>query len=177
MATEIERKYLVCDDGWRSAACAGVRYRQGYLAKTRFSTVRVRAGGGFASLTIKGARQGISREEFTYPIPLDEAEFMLRNLCGKRVLEKVRHLVEHDGMTWCVDVYKGSAQGLMVAEIELDRHDQPFSVPWWAGSEITHDPHYRNSVIALWQTAHRAKENMYEQEDFRPEADRRRQAG
>jgi adenylate cyclase len=151
MATEIERKYLVSNDLWRAAAGPGVRYRQGYLAIAGAATVRVRCGEGRATLTVKGPRRGLAREEFTYPIPTVDAARMLRQLCRGRVVEKVRHIVEHEGATWCVDVYEGAAEGLVVAEIELDRYDQPVLAPPWLGPEISGDMRFSNSAIALWR--------------------------
>lgn len=150
MMLEIERKFLVANDLWRASARPAVRYRQGYLAKTLVSTTRVRwCGGATAELTVKSQRRGLARDEFTYPIPASEAEAMLQGLCDGRVLEKDRHLVDHDGMTWSIDVYRGAAEGLVVAEIELDDEDQRFSTPPWLGAEISHDPRYGNFSIAV----------------------------
>ncbi len=148
---EIERKFLVANDLWRAKAGPATRYRQGYLAKTASATVLVRRGDDEAVLTVKSPRSGLRRDELSYPIPLAEADDMLRRLCGGRVLEKARHLVADQGSTWTVDVYLGPAEGLVVAEIELEREDQPFAIPSWLGAEISHDPRYRNSAIALWR--------------------------
>lgn len=149
MMVEIERKFLVVNDLWRADAGPGVRYRQGYLGKTPLATMRVRCGGGAAELTVKSARRGFARDEYTYPIPVPEAEAMLLDLCEGRVFEKDRHLVEHRGVTWQVDVYRGRVEGLVVAEVELDREDQRFPIPAWLGVEISHDRRYGNSTIAL----------------------------
>ena len=90
MAQEIERKYLVTGDGWRKATPA--YYRQGYLSHTPDCTVRVRTieraeeARGF--LTIKGLAQGVSRAEYEYEIPLDDARAMLETLCQAGRIEK-----------------------------------------------------------------------------------------
>lgn len=147
---EIERKFLVANDQWRARAGPGVHYRQGYLAKTELGAVRIRRSDSGAYVTIKGPRRGLTRDEFSYAVPICEAEQLL-TLCGPLVLEKVRHLVEHQGMIWEIDVYLGPAEGLVVAEIELDREDQLFAVPPWVGAEVSLDPRYRNSAIALWR--------------------------
>jgi adenylate cyclase len=146
--TEIERKFVVVSDAWRLVAAAGVAMRQGYLARTRRGTMRVRLAAGSGAITVKSRRRGIAREEFTYPVPAIEAEYMLARLCVGPVIEKVRHLVRHEDMTWQVDVYAGAAAGLVVAEIELQRPDQEFERPAWVGAEVTHDLRYRNSTIA-----------------------------
>ena len=145
---EIERKFLVLSDEWRSSVISHRRMQQGFLAKTALGCVRVRRWMAGASLTVKGPWIGISRQEYEYPIPLEEADQMLRRLCTKPLLDKVRHCVDHAGMVWDVDVYCGPASGLVLAEVELDRPDQPFAVPRWVGAEVTHDPYYSSAAIA-----------------------------
>lgn len=162
---EIERKFLVADEQWRPDADAGIRYRQGYLAKSAAGTVRVRCCGDEASLTVKSPRRGLTRKEFSYPIPIAEAEEILR-LCG-RVVEKVRHVVKHQGNVWHVDAYLGAAEGLVIAEIELDREGQTFATPPWLGADISFDPRYRNSAIARWRTAS-DRAGPVEPRSFRP---------
>ncbi|MBA4010553.1 MAG: hypothetical protein C0481_01680 [Phenylobacterium sp.] len=147
-SVEIERKFLVANETWRAAAGPPIRYRQGYLSKTALGTVRVRVSDGGAYVTIKGRRRGLTRHELSYAVPLGEAEELLA-LCGSWTLEKERHLVEHQGSIWEVDVYLGAAAGLVVAEIELEREDQLFAIPPWLGPEVSLDRRYRNSSIAL----------------------------
>jgi len=36
----------------------------------------------------------------------------------------------------------------VIAEIELESEDQPFSRPPWLGQEVTHDTRYYNSNLA-----------------------------
>lgn len=145
MGTEIERKFLVRSDRWRSSADAGRRFRQGYLPNDGAScAVRVRTAGDKAWLTVKGYGDGVSRPEFEYPIPLGDAEQMLDTLCRRPLIEKTRHLVRHAGRTWEVDVFEGQNAGLVVAEIELTRADEPFELPPWAGRDVTLDPRYLN---------------------------------
>lgn len=155
MAIEIERKFLVLSDGWRNTATGSQWHRQGYLSKTPRSSVRVRRWDAAATITIKGARRGCAREEFEYPIPVKDADDMLRRLCAKPLIEKVRNWVGHAGMTWQVDEYCGMAAGLVLAEIELDHPNQAFVLPDWVGAEVTHDPRFRNSAIARcsWRQA------------------------
>ncbi len=148
MAREIERKFLLRDDGWRAAVEHSEHLRQGYLAGTPHCSVRVRIGGDAAHLNIKSATLGIEREEFEYPIPLADAETMLRLLCGGRTLDKTRHTIHHGGYAWEVDEFHGANQGLVVAEIELPRVDAEFSRPAWLGAEVSSDPRYYNTCLA-----------------------------
>lgn len=158
MSIEIERRFLVCSDGWRAAVASSRWYRQSYLSHTAESSIRVRRSDDYGTITVKGPRAGFARDEFEYQIPVPDAEYMLRHMCVTPIIEKVRHWVESAGATWEVDVYCGEASGLLLAEIELDRIDQPFALPAWVGAEVTLDPSYRSQGIArgLWRDAARA---------------------
>lgn len=146
MPQEIERKYLVKHDGWRSHA-TGTLYRQGYLAREPNRTVRVRVAGDRGFLTIKGATQGISRVEYEYPIPLTDAQEMLDTLCDEPPLEKVRYLLTVGNLTWEIDEFRGANQGLILAEVELHDENQAIALPDWVGAEVSHDPRYYNANL------------------------------
>lgn len=146
MATEIERKFLVCGDAWRGPA--GRRIKQGYLTSSPRNTVRVRIEEDRAWLTVKGPTSGCSRAEYEYGIPLEDAEYMLCKLVGDSPVEKTRYRVAHGGHTWDLDEYEGANRGLRTAEIELKSEDEPFERPSWLGEEVTGDPRYRNSELA-----------------------------
>jgi adenylate cyclase len=145
MATEIERKFLVTGDGWKAAPADA--YAQGYLNRDPQRTVRVRIARGGAWLTIKGANRGAVRAEFEYEIPVADAEQLLA-LCDGPLVRKLRRVVVHEGATWEIDEFLGDNAGLVVAEIELAREDQPFARPAWLGAEVTHDARYFNSNLA-----------------------------
>jgi adenylate cyclase len=147
MAQEIERKFLVKDDSWRSAAGEGKVYLQGYLSLDRERVVRVRVKGNQGFLTIKGLREGISASEYEYPIPLADAEEMLQKLCLRPLIEKVRFEVSFGGLLWEVDEFKGENQGLILAEVELKSEDQAVTLPPWAGLEVSHDKRYSNASM------------------------------
>lgn len=146
MAHEIERKYLLKDDGWRQGA-EGTLYRQGYLSTAAERNVRVRTIGERAYLTVKGKGEGITRLEFEYEIPLADGEAMLDRLCHRPLIEKVRYKIEHGGLVWEVDEFRGENAGLVVAEVELESEDQVFAVPPWVGEEVTADPRYLNANL------------------------------
>ena len=149
MAKEIERKYLVRSDDWRSDVSRQIRYRQGYLVNSPTCSVRVRVGGDSAYLNIKSATVGASRLEFEYPLPLDDAETLLSELCQGPIIEKTRYLVEHRHRTWEVDVFEGANEGLVVAEVELEDEAQTVPLPPWVGDEVTDDPRYYNASLVL----------------------------
>lgn len=155
MPIEIERKFLVCSDDWRAAVIASCSYRQAFLARTGESSVRVRRSDNHATIAVKGPRYGIARYEFEYPIPVADADHMLGRMSVTPIIEKVRHRVEHSGMIWEVDVYRGEAFGLVLAEIELNSIGQPFALPRWVGADVTDDHRYRSEGIVrgLWRDA------------------------
>ena len=83
MPIEIERKFLVVDDGWRQDATGpGRAYRQGYLGGGGPATVRIRRAGPVAYITVKGPRRHHARAEFEYPIPVEHAEELLSTVCA-----------------------------------------------------------------------------------------------
>ena len=88
MALEIERKYLI-DLEKIGTLENGIRIKQGYLSTDKNAVVRVRVKNDKAYLTIKGPNNGISRLEFEYEIPFDEAHEMLDNLCKSQLLIKL----------------------------------------------------------------------------------------
>ena len=147
MAIEIERKFLVIGDSWRSHATGKV-YRQGYLPTQGLTTVRVRVIKDQGFLTIKGATQGIARSEFEYPIPLQDAEEMLQTLCNRPIIEKMRHVLEVDNLRWEIDEFHGENQGLILAEVELTDVEQMIRRPEWLGQEVSDDPRYFNANLA-----------------------------
>jgi adenylate cyclase len=144
MATEIERKFLVRDESWRQLAEPGVPFRQGYFAGPRKASIRIRIEGETANINIKSATLGVHRHEYEYAIPLADAEEMLEMLCEKPLIEKTRYRVPLGGHVWEVDVFEGENAGLTVAEVELERADEPFERPPWAGEEVSDDPRYYN---------------------------------
>jgi CYTH domain-containing protein len=144
MGTEIERKFLVTDDAWRRYD--GVRIVQGYLARERTRSIRVRMAGSRVTLTIKAGAGTLTRAEFEYAIPAADAEELLK-LCDHKI-EKTRRVIDVDGTKWEVDEFFGANLGLVVAEVELDSEDQSFNKPSWIGAEVTHDSRYLNSELA-----------------------------
>jgi CYTH domain-containing protein len=146
MGTEIERKFLVKDNAWRSLA-AGIEYRLGYLNSAKERTVRVRTIADKGLLTVKGITTGASRAEYEYEIPAADAEAMLNDLCEKPLIEKCRYKINFGGFVWEVDEFFGENQGLIVAEVELESEDQKLEKPGWIGEEVTGDPKYFNSNL------------------------------
>lgn len=144
LPSEIERKFLV-DPAWRPPG-AGTEICQGYLSSHPERVVRVRIAGERAYLTIKGATVGVTRLELEYAIPVADARAALA-ICEPPLIEKRRHVVEHAGKRWEIDVFAGANAGLVIAELELASEDEPFERPPWLGAEVSDDPRYYNSNL------------------------------
>ncbi|WP_306599677.1 CYTH domain-containing protein [Geothrix sp. 21YS21S-2] len=146
MAKEIERKYQVKLDAWVPQG-EGIHFKQGYLNSQKERVVRVRIEGTRAKLTIKGITTGVTRSEFEYSIPVEDAALLLDNLCEQPLIDKHRHKEVHFGKTWEIDVFHGLNEGLVVAEIELASEDEAITLPAWVGPEVSSDPRYFNSNL------------------------------
>lgn len=154
MGIEIERKFLVTSDAWRDAAHKVVPMAQGYLndlamveGGAQKASVRVRIEGEHAFLNLKSRERGHTRQEFDYPIPVDDARQLLA-LCVGGLIDKRRHYVQHAGHLWEVDEFLGDNAGLVVAEIELQHADEAFQMPAWAGRQVTESQRYYNLALA-----------------------------
>ncbi len=146
MGKEIERKYLVKNDGYKQMATARKEMEQGYLSVDPDRTVRIRRTDDCAFLTVKGRNQGMVRDEWEYRIPVDEAQQML-GLSVYPPLIKTRWIVPYAGLVWEVDEYHGPLEGLTVAEVELPSEDIVPQLPPFAGKEVTGDSKYYNSNL------------------------------
>jgi adenylate cyclase len=143
MPLEIERKFLLSNDSWKSRVARRIRIRDGLIASNNGNKARVRISDSAATITLKSRRRGATRTEFEYVIPYSDAVEMLRTMCDGHVLDKVRHVIIHAGTVWHVDVYEGILNGVVMAEVELPHADQKFDLPGWIGKEVTGDPRYR----------------------------------
>jgi adenylate cyclase len=142
MGVEIERKFLVRTERLPKDLPEGNELEQGYLSVD--PTVRVRLvtgpeGTRHAELTIKG-KGLMSRAEFNYPIPNEDAEALL-GMCA-RSLRKVRRKIGR----FELDHFR--ERDLWLAEIELADERERFQRPPWLGDEVTNDPEYANSRLA-----------------------------
>jgi adenylate cyclase len=148
MGTEIERKFLVKSDAWRSLG-SGKPYRQGYVFKSAGVTVRVRIAGAQGYLTLKGKAENYARPEFEYEIPVGDAQEMLELWCHPRIVEKIRYRIPYGDLVWEVDEFQGFNQGLILAEVELSAADQVIDLPDWVGQDVSEQDRYYNSSLAL----------------------------
>jgi CYTH domain-containing protein len=169
MALEIERRFLVKGGQWRNHTLRQIAIRQGYLATGEEGlTLRVRLarplqGPETAFLTLKApvpatepaaspgaagppSGQALARLEFEYPIPVADGEALLV-LAGHRLI-KTRFSLDLAGGDWVLDVFDGANAPLVMAEVELERADQPVELPAWCVREITGRRDLSNAALA-----------------------------
>jgi CYTH domain-containing protein len=146
---EIERKFLVRSDEFKTQAYKKFRIVQGFLNTHPERTVRIRIRGDQAFLTIKGksSKNGLTRFEWEKEIPIAEAEELMK-LCEPGLIKKTRYLVEIKNHTLEIDEFFGENHGLIVAEIELNSENDTFEKPEWLGEEVTGDVRYYNSQLS-----------------------------
>ena len=148
MATEIERKFLVNSNLYKTQAKHSNYIKQGFLNSDKNRVVRVRIKDDKGFLTIKGPSNtsGTSRYEWEREIPLQEA-IELFDLCEEGIIEKHRYLIPIGKHTYEVDEFLDDNLGLTVAEIELNNEYESFEKPTWLGTEVTGDIKYYNSNL------------------------------
>jgi adenylate cyclase len=148
MGQEIERKFLVANKQWQEQVSRRLDMLQGYIGVTGKAAVRVRVAGDQAWLTVKSTLPGMSRLEYEYPVPVAEGREMLDRLTRHACVAKTRYWVRDGQNTWELDVFHGENDGLVTAELELEREDQEFEKPSWLGPEVTDDARYYNSNLS-----------------------------
>ncbi|MFQ6677161.1 MAG: CYTH domain-containing protein [Fidelibacterota bacterium] len=144
---EIERKFLV-KENWPKPN-EGNRCIQGYISADEQKVVRVRMMDQQAWLTIKSLKTELTRMEFEIEISEPDAQKLMK-LCNKPLIEKTRYKYDYDGFIWEIDEFHGANQGLVIAEIELEKEDQSFNKPGFIGEEVSHQQKYYNAMLTRY---------------------------
>jgi len=146
---EIERKFLVVSDVFKTEAIRKSHIIQGFLNSDKERTVRVRLKDDEGFLTVKGLSDdgGLSRFEWETKINKSEAEALLR-LCEKGVIDKMRYEIPVGNHVFEVDEFFGDNEGLIIAEIELNDVNETSQKPNWLGEEVTGNTKYYNSQLS-----------------------------
>ena len=157
---EIERKFLVLNEDYKQLATSHYTIQQGYICKELGRTVRVRIttqadGSEKAYLTIKSKpnANGFARFEWEKEIAPADAKQLI-DMCLPGVIKKTRWLIPASSpnsptssspLTWEVDEFHDRLSGLVIAELELEREDQPYEKLSFVGEEVTGNPRYYNA--------------------------------
>lgn len=147
---EIERKFLVKSDAYKSLASKQYRIVQGFLNSNPERVVRVRIKENKGFMTVKGKSDisGLARFEWETEILLSDAENLLK-ICEKGIIDKIRYEVIVERKTFEIDEFFGDNQGLVIAEIELENKLETFKRPTWLGEEVTGQAKYYNSNLIV----------------------------
>ena len=144
---EIERKFLLKNDNWKKSVSKSIHIKQGYISTNPLSVVRIRITDTKAFLTLKGKGSSISRPEYEYEIPSQDAEEMFNLFCLNSGLVKTRHIVEYKNHKFEIDEFEGRHKGLIFAEVEMKSENENVELPEWIGEEVTGNPKYFNSNL------------------------------
>lgn len=149
LAIEIERKFLVSRVPDQLAERRVEEIEQGYLAiEDDEIEVRLRRLGKRPLLTVKRGH-GLRRTEVEIEISAEGFGELWPMTEGRRV-RKTRHHIWSEMGEFDVDVYRGSLEGLITAEIEFDSEQlsESFEPPEWLGAEVTGEAGYANKNLA-----------------------------
>jgi len=148
MGIEIERRFLVKNEDWRSKVILSEDFSQAYLNSNSDEwTIRIRIIDNNQSyITLKSSTNGLLNYEFEYPIPQEDAIELL-NL-SKYKITKTRFQLKLNKKNWVVDSFGGANSSLTIAEIELSSESEQIKVPAWCGQEITGIKSLSNASLA-----------------------------
>tara|TARA_B100000965_G_scaffold83995_1_gene67628 strand:+ start:835 stop:1335 length:501 start_codon:yes stop_codon:yes gene_type:complete len=148
MGIEIERRFLVKNEDWRSKEILSEDFSQAYLDSNSDEwTVRIRIiNNKQAYITLKSFLNGFTNYEFEYQIPITDA-IELFNL-SKNKITKTRYQLKLDNKNWVVDSFKDLNSSLTIAEIELNSEAEHIQIPSWCEQEITGIKSFSNASLA-----------------------------
>ena len=137
MGIEIERRFLVKSEDWKSKVILTQDISQAYLNSsvdewaTRIRIINNNA----AYITLKSSLNRLVNNEFEYSIPIKDAIELIK--LSKYKIIKTRYQLKINNKTWVVDLFDGSNFSLKIAEIELMSESEEIQVPSWCDKEIT----------------------------------------
>ena len=148
MGIEIERRFLVDNEDWKSEVILSEDFSQAYLSSSLDKwTTRVRIiNNDAAYLTLKSSSNGLANYEFEYSIPLKDAIELIK--LSKYKITKTRYQLKINKKNWVVDLFDGSNSSLKIAEIELNSESEEIQIPSWCGQEITGIKSLSNASLA-----------------------------
>ena len=143
---EIERKYLVEQLPFALEGYACKAIEQAYLCTE--PVVRIRRSDEEYYLTYKG-KGLLAREEYNLPLK-EEAYLHLKEKADGIVLTKKRYLIPYQRYTIELDVFEGTYEGLILAEVEFETEEEAYAFvpPDWFGRDVTFTGEYQNSRLS-----------------------------
>ena len=153
---EIERRFLLhtqidIDSIISMLSCKYIRQAYLYVDEHNASCVRVRIIEEYALLTIKKQKDKYSSYEFEYPIPYDDALYMMTAMRQGYIVEKKRYYyTTSQNLCFEIDVFMHENKGLILVEVELPYKNFTIELPDWIGEEITGISKYTNALLAQY---------------------------
>ena len=146
---EIERKYLIKKLPDNLAEYESHLIEQAYLCTD--PTIRVRKSDDDYYMTYKG-RGLLERTEYNLPLNKDAYEKLVIKAEGN-IISKRRYVIPIDGSDLKIelDVFDDPFAPLIMAEVEFGsvEESEGFIPPDWFDKEVTEDPAYHNSNMAM----------------------------
>tara|TARA_B100000945_G_scaffold293215_1_gene268990 strand:+ start:399 stop:899 length:501 start_codon:yes stop_codon:yes gene_type:complete len=148
MGIEIERRFLIKNEEWKSQVIRSENFSQAYLnSSVDECSTRVRIiNKNKAYITLKFSLNGLTNYEFEYSIPIEDAVELIK--LSKNKITKTRYQLKINQKDWVVDIFYGSNSSLKIAEIELNSESEEIQVPLWCGQEITGIQSLSNASLA-----------------------------
>tara|TARA_B100001250_G_scaffold114369_1_gene96823 strand:- start:217 stop:681 length:465 start_codon:yes stop_codon:yes gene_type:complete len=147
MNIEIEKKFLI--KKLPSNFEETIHIKQYYLSNNKNMVQRLRIfNKENAIMSFKEKTSKISKYEFEYNIPLEDANKMI-SIADVPFIDKKRHIIHIDSLKWEIDEFLDKNKGLIIAEVELRSEDQSINIPNWIDKEVTNDKKYYNYNLAL----------------------------
>lgn len=151
---EIEKKYLVNELPENLDQYPCVKIEQGYLSVN--PVIRIRKWEDEFVLTYKKKEKQKSETEICVnqevELPLTKEAFLhLKQKIDGKMITKERYFIPYEGKTIELDLFRGSHDGMVLAEIEFSsiKEADCFVKPDWFGANVSKDRHYTNAYLAL----------------------------
>ncbi len=143
MALEIERRFLIKNDGWKEFITSKTVIEQGYLSYNLEDwIIRIRFNGKNFKIALKKHIKNFTNYEFEYLIPSSEGEKIMATL--PNIIKKERFFLEVDQKNWIIDCFKDENFPLEIAEIELTNEKEEIILPQFLSREITGHKFFSN---------------------------------
>ena len=148
MGIEIERRFLISNEDWKSQIILREDFDQAYLNSKEYEwSTRIRIiDNKKAYITLKSSLNKSINHEFEYSIPRKDAIELIQ--LSKYKITKIRYQLKINKKNWVVDVFEESNSCLKIAEIELNSESEEIQVPSWCGKEITGIKSLSNASLA-----------------------------
>ena len=131
MGIEIERRFLIKNEEWKSQILLSEDFSQAYLNSNLGEwAIRVRIIDKSKSyITLKSSFNRLASHEFEYSIPMKDAIELLD--LSKYKITKTRYQLKINNKNWVIDSFNDLNSSLTIAEIELSSENEEIEITVW----------------------------------------------